>query len=219
MSNSMRTIMSLLESRREGDPNVSYTLAGSTKGETAAGEFSKITATLKGRTSEEFTKAVQKFKQADDLAKKATDLRNQANDETKALFGTLFDETDSAYTRYLETVSTSVSWAKATPQSTKITSTLNTPKLIELLEDALDKDLLPLLRSLIDQATDVTTKTSAERIGALKVKDIKPSKTKPVKEGIGDNIQSLVSRLKSWSSKKINSLNSKIDAINREMAK
>ena len=133
MSEDMRKLINIVESYRnvlneariEDNPDVKYELAGATKAKTAAEEFSKITAFISGKTSELFTKLAKKFSEIDRLTKRIQQLRDEVNQEAKDQIDALFNAEDEVYTRYIETVSLSITMSKAIEEQRTQTSNLN----------------------------------------------------------------------------------------------
>jgi hypothetical protein len=206
----MRTLINLFEDREINNPDVSYELAGTTKAKTAAEEFSKITAYISGRTSEWFTKLAKKFKQIDDLNKQMNELRNEANQEAKDALGDLFNAEDEIYTRYVDTVSLSITMSKAIEAKTTTTETLFIDDFLADLMKLVDTDLLPAVTALVTQHTKITTRTSAAQQGRVTVNLPKPEPTAETalnEDGMREKIANFVAKF----SAKIMKFNSRYD--------
>jgi vacuolar-type H+-ATPase subunit I/STV1 len=203
MLDRLRKLITILEARQGDNPDVSYELAGKTKKATAAGEFDNITATVTGRTSEKFTKIAKKLSEINDLNKKIKELQAETNDMAKEQMANLFDKEDTALTRYIKTVSIAVTLSKVTPATTTTSSSLDIDGLLESIFAALDEDLHPVIRTLVEQHTKIIDKTSTPR---------SPSITMKVNES-NSGISNLISRLVSWAQRRLVSYDAKIDKI------
>ena len=215
-SNDMRKLIDLFEAREIDNPDVSYELAGTTKAKTAAKEFSKITAYVSGRTSEWFTKLAKKFKQIDDLNKQLTELRDEANQEAKDALDALFDAEDEIYTRYVETVSLSITMSKAIQARTTTTEALDIDGFLEDLMQLVDADLLPVVQALVVQHTKIKTKTSAAQQGRVSVTLPKPEPTEEstlTEDKVREKIANFVARFSAKIMKFATRYDSKLDTI------
>jgi len=191
-SNDMRKIMNLLnEARQTDNPDVEYTETGSTKAKTAAKEFSKITAEVSGVTSAKFTRLAKKFKEIDDLNKRIQELRDRANQEAKDSIDEFFNAEDEVYTRYVDTVSLSITMSKAIEEETVQVSETNIQNFVEELYELVDGDLKPMIESLLEKHTKVQTKVRAAQQGRVTVK--LPAKKESVNEaGVGSMLSGFI---------------------------
>jgi uncharacterized protein YdcH (DUF465 family) len=178
MSEDMRKLINIVESYRnvlneariEDNPDVKYELAGATKAKTAAEEFSKITAFISGKTSELFTKLAKKFSEIDRLTKRIQQLRDEVNQEAKDQIDALFNAEDEVYTRYIETVSLSITMSKAIEEQRTQTSNLNVDAFITDVLALVGEDLQPTVEKLLEQHTKISTKIRAAQQGRVSVK-------------------------------------------------
>jgi arsenate reductase-like glutaredoxin family protein len=158
MSDSMRDLINIVES-----DDIEYTRTGSTKAKTAAGDFSKITATVSGRISEKFTKLATKFKQMQSL-------RDEANDEAKMHVEELFLAEDAVLTRYINTKSLAITMSKDQEESEVSTTSFDTSGFVADLYELLDDDLEPVIKKLIEVHTKTNVKIRAAQKGKISVK-------------------------------------------------
>lgn len=204
----MRSLIMIVEGRDTDNPDVAYTLAGTTKAKTAAEEFTKITAKISGRTSEFFTKLAKKFMEIDMLNKQIGILRDEANEEAKTAIEGLFDAEDEIYTRYVDTVSLSITMSKAIEQSTSQTSTLNVDGFLEDLMILVDGDLRPAVEKLLANHTKVANKVRVAQKGRVSVK-------LPIVEadGVMDLVAQFVSKFTGKIMKFVSGYDRKLDNI------
>ena len=189
LSSEMRKYINILSESRQEKDGISYEIAGPTKKATAAGEFSKITATLSGPESAKFTRLAKKYKILDMIAKRAAERRDKLNEETREKVQGLFDVEDAVLTRYVETVSLSITLAKATEASTAETRTVDIDGLLAELYETVDEKLIPVIKELEEKYTKIGTKTTKASPGALRVK---------IKEDLSlDGIESYAEQFKS----------------------
>ena len=170
LSSEMRKYINILSESRQEKDGISYEIEGPTKKATAAGEFSKITATLSGPESAKFTRLAKKYKILDMIAKRAAERRDTLNEETREKVQGLFDVEDAVLTRYVETVSLSITLAKATEASTSETRTIDIDGLLAELYETVDEKLIPVIKELEEKYTKIGTKTTKASPGALRVK-------------------------------------------------
>lgn len=161
----MRDLINIVES-----DDIEYTRTGSTKAKTAAGDFSKITATVSGRISEKFTKLATKFKQIDSLNKQMQSLRDEANDEAKMHVEELFLAEDAVLTRYINTKSLAITMSKDQEESEVSTTSFDTSGFVADLYELLDDDLEPVIKKLIEVHTKTNVKIRAAQKGKISVK-------------------------------------------------
>jgi hypothetical protein len=166
----MRRLMMIVEGRETDNPDVSYALAGSTKAKTAAEEFSKITAKVSGRTSESFTKLAKKLMDIEMLNKQIGQLRDEVSADAKTSIEDLFDAEDEVYTRYIDTVSLSITMSKSIEESSTETSALNVDGFLEDLMILVDGNLRPAVELLLSNHTKVSTKIRAAQKGRVTTK-------------------------------------------------
>ena len=166
----MRKLMMIAEGRQTDNPDVSYELSGTTKKNTLAGIFAKIAATVKGRTSEQYTKLAKKFMEIDVLTKQLGEMRDAANEEAKDMIEQLFDAEDAVYTRYIDTVSLAITMSKDQEATSSESSDLNVNGFLEELMTLVGNDLQPAVEKLLVQHTKITTKTRAGQRGRVSVK-------------------------------------------------
>ena len=176
------------EARRLDDPDVSYDLQGDTKSKTLSQEFTKITATITGPTSAHFTRLAKKFKQIDDMNKEIKALRDSANKEAKQHIEELFDAQDATLTRYIDTVSLSITMAKDTKDREDVDVDFAVEEFFGELYKLVDQSLIPAIEQLKEKHTMIEKKIIAGRKGALKV---------TTKESI---TQSLLSKIQQFAS-------------------
>jgi arsenate reductase-like glutaredoxin family protein len=156
MSDSMRDLINIVES-----DDIEYTRTGSTKAKTAAGDFSKITATVSGRISEKFTKLATKFKQIDSLNKQM---------QSKMHVEELFLAEDAVLTRYINTKSLAITMSKDQEESEVSTTSFDTSGFVADLYELLDDDLEPVIKKLIEVHTKTNVKIRAAQKGKISVK-------------------------------------------------
>jgi uncharacterized protein YdcH (DUF465 family) len=167
-SSDMRKLINLFEARTP-TADISYALAGTTKGKTAAGDFSKITATVTGRTSEKFTKLAQKFNRIDLLSKEMNALREDVNQEAKDHIEGLFAAEDEVYTRYIDTVSLAITMSKSIESSETTVTDVDLEKFVGELVTVVSADLLPVIEALLAKHTTINKKIRAAQQGRLSI--------------------------------------------------
>lgn len=168
-SANMRSLIMIVEGRETNNPDITYTDAGTTKAKTAAREFSKVTASVSGKTSEKFTKLAKKFHEIDTLSKQLEEVRQVANQEAKDTIEALFDVEDEVMTRYVETVSLSITMSKKIEESTTETSALNVDGFLDELMALVGEELAPAVANLLKQHTKVTSRIKPAQQGRVSV--------------------------------------------------
>lgn len=168
--NEMRKLINLLEARMTDNPDVSYDLEGETKAKTLSGEFSKITATVTGPSSAQFTRLANKFKKIDEFNKEIKQLRDTANAEAKQHIEELFDAEDAVLTRYIDTVSLAITMAKDTPEREEEDEVFEAEDFLEELYEMVDDNLVPMIQQLKEKHTKIENTVVSGRKGTLKVK-------------------------------------------------
>lgn len=112
----------------------------------------RVTASLKGRDSEKYTKLGQKIQRIETLSKELADLQKEVKAETKTDIADLFDAVDAVKTRVVETLSLIFTLSKdpkkqENPKYKEILETLSadfTPDLIKKME-ALKKTMVTVV--------------------------------------------------------------------------
>ena len=175
------------EDRKTGNPDYKYVSTGKTKGKTAAGEFSKVTATVSGKSSAALTRLAKKFNEINQLNKRIKILRDDANQEAKDQIAEVFDAEDAAYTRYIDTVSLGISMSKDIEQTDVDVIDVDQASFINELFDVVDAELLPVISDLLKKHTKITRKIKVAQQGRLTVK---------LPEGVlNESVWSVISKL------------------------
>jgi len=175
------------EDRKTGNPDYKYVSTGKTKGKTAAGEFSKVTATVSGKSSAALTRLAKKFNEINQLNKRIKILRDDANQEAKDQIAEVFDAEDAAYTRYIDTVSLGISMSKDIEQTDVDVIDVDRVSFINELFDVVDAELLPVISDLLKKHTKITRKIKVAQQGRLTVK---------LPEGVlNESVWSVISKL------------------------
>ena len=185
----IRKYINILTEARKDSPHVSYELAGKNKAATLRQEFEKITATLTGPESGKFTKLAKKYKILDMIAKRASERRDELNEQTKQAVDGLFDVEDQWLTRYVDSVSMAVTVAKSTRDEEATTEKFDKDAFLAELYKIADEALLPVIKELEEKYTSIDTKTKKGKPGRLA--------TVKVKEAEGDD--GMYSRLEEYS--------------------
>lgn len=199
----MRKFITIVESKESIPHEKEY--AGSTKAKTAAGEFSKVTATITGQLSGKYTRMAKRFEEIDRLTKKLEEIRGYANDDAKNLVEELFDAEDQFLTRYVDTRSLVITMSKDQPKQTTQTEQFDVDGFVAGLMDLLDEELKPAVEALIKSHTKISTKTRAAQKGRISVK-MKESATM-------DKIVSFVEKVKSYVMRRLDRFDNKFDKL------
>lgn len=197
-----------LKEARIDSTDVSYELAGQTKAKTAAGEFSKITATVSGSTSAKFTKLASKFKEIDIMAKELKELRDATNDKTKRYVEDLFDAEDAILTRYVNTVSLSITMSKAVAEKKVSVTKIDIDGFVNDLLVLVGEELAPEVQSILAKHTKVTQKTQVADPGKLKIKTEEASGN-----GIWEKVKRFSQRVKNQTMQFLGMYDQKLNAI------
>ena len=171
---SIREIITLLEHGEDlppkvDSPEVKYEYGAKTKKAITAKEFTTVTAHLSGKNSEVITRIGNKFREINELEKRIKVLRDETNDGSKDKFAALFHEEDKYLTRYMDTVSVSITMAKDTADQMKQSSRFDTPAFLDGLYELLSEDLHPAIKKLVEVHTKISTVPVAGRKGAIKI--------------------------------------------------
>lgn len=170
MREEMRNLISLFEGRI---PGVDYT-------DTPKGD--RVTAHLRGRDSEKYTKLGTKIERIQTLKKELTDLEAEVKASTKSDIADLFDAADVVKTRVVETLSLIFTLSKDPEAS-------NNPKYKEILE-TLSADFTPDLIKKMEKLKE-TMVTVVNRSPSLR--------TTHLKEGmVGGFFKKLKSYFQAW---------------------
>lgn len=205
----MRDLINIIEARQTDNPDFEYELTGTTKGKTAAGDYSKIRATVKGKSSAALTRLAKKFNEINELNKQIDELRNEANQEAKDQIESVFDAEDEAYTRYIDTVSLSIMMSKNIEQSEVTQVDVDRVAFINELFDVVDGELLPVIRNLLEKHTTIQTKIMPAQQGRLKVTIPEGMLT----EGVWDAIKNIVGKLYKSTMRKLSRYDNKVADI------
>lgn len=152
------------------DPHVSYDYAGSTKAKTAAGEYSKVTATVTHDLSGVYTRLAKKFKEIDELNKQMQAIRDEANDIAKGKIEDLFSANDALLTRYIDTKSLVITMSKDQEEQRSEVETFDKEGFVAGLFELLSEDMQPEIEKLLKLNTKITTKVRAAQKGRVGVK-------------------------------------------------
>ena len=208
----IRKYINLFENRQPSD-DISYVDAGKNKAATVNKEFEKVTATLTGNESGKFTKLAKKFKLLDMIAKRASEKRNQLNEQTKEAVDGLFDVEDQWLTRYVETVSMSVTVAKSTMDSPVTTEKFDSSAFLAELYTIVDEGLFPVIKELESKYTTIETKTKKGGEGRLATVKIKESDS----DSVYEKLESFSDTFKQRMDPLLESIGSRISEMKMQM--
>lgn len=124
----------------------------------------RVTAALKGRDSEKYTKLGQKIQRIETLSKELDDLQAEVKAETKTDIADLFDAADAVKTRVVETLSLIFTLSKNP-------ATQNNPKykdILETLSADFTPDLIKKMEALKKTMVTVVNKSPSLRVTHLK---------------------------------------------------
>jgi len=206
-TNDFRTLLESFNNIEEAgdervvDPNVEYSEEGSSKIKTANREFSKVTAMVKGTTSEKLTKLCKRYLILDRAAKEFGKRRDDVKEgEIRPIFDLLFAAEDAALTRAIETVSLTIQMGKDVEESTSEKEVFATEKFMVDLMKLLDKDLIPVVEKLREKHTKLDKSTKAGRIGAIAPPKLKKESIREsiIREGMMETLKEYMSRLQAW---------------------
>lgn len=161
------------EAKISDDPNISYEYKGKNKAATLRGEYDSVTATLSGNRSGVFTRMARQFKILDMLAKRTKERRDRLNEDARNAVKELFDAEDAALTRYVDTISLSITLAKDTKEETTDESKFDVEGFMNELYNTVNSDLIPVLKALEERYTIIEQKTRKGSEGAIKAIKLK----------------------------------------------
>lgn len=144
--------------------------AGSTKKKTAAGEYSKVTATITSHLSGKYTRMANQFEEIDLLEKQLNELSANAKDTAKEMVEELFDAGDALLTRYVDTKSLVITMSKDQVATDTQIESFDVDGFIDGLTELLDDEMRPAIEQLIKAHTTIKTKTRAAQRGKISVK-------------------------------------------------
>ena len=104
------------------------------------------------------------------LNKQIGQLRDEVSADAKTSIEDLFDAEDEVYTRYIDTVSLSITMSKSIEESSTETSALNVDGFLEDLMILVDGNLRPAVELLLSNHTKVSTKIRAAQKGRVTTK-------------------------------------------------
>jgi len=179
------------------DPSIDYKEEGKSKADKVIGDITKVTAMVKGTTSEKLTKLSKRYLVLDRATKEFTKRRELVKEEEmRPIFDLLFAAEDAALTRVIETVSLTVQMGKDVEASTTEEEVLDTEKFMGELIQLLDKDLIPVVLKLKEKHTKLEKKVKKGKIGAITQPKMK--KESIVHEGVADTLKKYMSQLLKW---------------------
>lgn len=159
-------------------------------------EITKVTAKLRAKKSEAYTKLGNNLKKIEELTEEIKKIKDDVKSETKELLTDLFHAEDEAYTRVVETVSFTFQLSKK-PEETK---TYQYAKILEELKDHMTPDLIVVLNSIKEKYKSV-----AQREASLKYTDkrveFKEGFMSDVKNKIVDFFKRFLDSVKNWGKK------------------
>lgn len=139
----------LLEARQPSD-TIEYA-------DSIANKIERVTATLRGRDSEAYTKLAQKLEKIEILSKEVDTLKKEVKSTDRQIVADLFDADDTVRTRVVETVSVTLQLTK----DPKATESPQYSKILAELEKSLTPDLIKVLEGLKKKYVTVIQKEPA----------------------------------------------------------
>lgn len=165
--------------RDHRNKNIEYT---DTQG---PGDLEKVTAHLRGKDSEIYTKLLKKLDKLEKLEKEVSALKKEVKAETKQHIVELFDADDACRTRVVETVSVIMTLTK----DPKPVEGYKYGEILKELEDHLTPSLTKVLAEIRDRY-----KTTTQRAPSLSYHGVMPEST-VVREGLLDGASLVFQRL------------------------
>lgn len=152
----MRRLMSLMEGREIGNPDVEYNTTGKTK----TGAIDRVTAKVSGNISGKFTRLMQKLQRIEVLSEELERTKEEVKQSSKEDVAALFDVEDAVLTRVIETKSVILTMSKDPTRG-------NTVAYANILKE-LETHLTPELMAVLAKLTVENTKLGAEKSPTLK---------------------------------------------------
>lgn len=192
----MRRLMSLMEAREIGNPDVEYDTSGKTK----TGPIDRVTAKVSGNISGKFTRLMQKLQRIEVLSEELDRTKEEVKQSSKEDVAGLFDVEDAVLTRVIETKSVILTMSKDPAQG----NTVAYAKILKELEEHLTPELMAVLAKL----TEANTKLGAEKSPTLKYK------ARELDEDIEEyDVDDVVAKVKWWLPK----FDAKLEEIKRSI--
>lgn len=180
MSKLLSTFQAAFEAREPDNKNIEYEV-------TKQSGLEKVTAVLRARDSEAYTKLAKKLDRVDKLSTEINKLKKEIKSETKEYVADLFDAEDACRTRVIQTVSVIMILSK----DPKPTETYKYAAIVDELEKSLTPELINVLEAL-----KMKFKSTVQKEPSLSWQGVMPESV--VTEAMPQFIQSLVASFKDF---------------------
>jgi len=170
-------------------------------------KVSKVIATLQSYDSARYTKLGRNLLRIEELANELTKLKEEVKQEQRELVADLFDVTDEALTREVDTVGFLFTLSK----KPKETETFKYAKILEEFQKTLTPDLINILEHIKSKYKTITHKEPS-----LSMFD-KKHKVESVNEGFTDKIMDYLKRFKEYIMNKLGKYDKEFAKVTSEV--